>query len=176
MPRPRLRRRVMFQPGVTYFKPAGVPMGMLVGVVLAVDEFEAIRLKDYEGHEQSEAAEKMGISQPTFHRLILCARKKIADAIINGKSIRIEGGNYKMVQAQRPGMGREMGQGRGLGAGMGSKSGAVGGRMGGPFAAGPVGKCQCPKCGYEQEHVRGQPCINTKCPKCGSMMVRENNQ
>ena len=61
-----------------------------------VDEYEAVRLKDLEGLEQEDCAKKMNISQPTFHRLVLSARKKIADAIINGKAIRIEGGNYRI--------------------------------------------------------------------------------
>ena len=63
---------------------------------MPVDEYEAVRLKDLEGLEQEECARKMNVSQPTFHRLVLSARKKIADAIINGKAIRIEGGNYKI--------------------------------------------------------------------------------
>lgn len=57
--------------------------------VLAFDELEAVRLKDVEGIEQEKAAKKMNISQPTFHRLILSARRKIGDAIVNGKAIRI---------------------------------------------------------------------------------------
>ena len=64
-------------------------------VILQVDEFEAVRLKDLEGLEQEECAKKMNISQPTFHRLVLSARKKISDAIVNGKAIKIEGGNFK---------------------------------------------------------------------------------
>lgn len=59
-------------------------------IVLKKDEFESIRLKDFLGLEQNECAEKMGISQPTFHRLITSGRKKIADAIVNGKAIKIE--------------------------------------------------------------------------------------
>jgi len=82
MSRPRLLRRVGFEPGVTYFKPAGIRMIDLEESILTVDEFEAVRLKDLEGMEQEEAARKMNISQPTFHRLILSARKKIADAIV----------------------------------------------------------------------------------------------
>jgi predicted DNA-binding protein (UPF0251 family) len=96
MPRPRLCRRVWFEPNTTYFKPAGIPVRKLEEVVLTVDEFEAIRLKDLEGLEQEEAAKKMNISQPTFFRLLDSARKKISDAIINGKAIKIEGGNYKL--------------------------------------------------------------------------------
>ena len=96
MVRPRLCRRVRFNPGVVYFKPRGVRLTELEEVVLLVEEFEAVRLKDLEGLEQGECAKKMGISQPTFHRLVLSARKKIADAIVKGKAIRICGGNYKL--------------------------------------------------------------------------------
>ncbi len=64
-------------------------------MVLTVDEFEAVRLKDLEGLDQGVCAEKMDISQPTFHRLVISARKKIADALTHGKSIKIEGGHYR---------------------------------------------------------------------------------
>lgn len=96
MPRPRLCRRVQFNPNVTYFKPRGIPLRELEEVILHVDEYEAVRLKDLEGLEQEECAKKMNISQPTFHRLVLSARKKIADAIVNGKAIKIEGGNFRV--------------------------------------------------------------------------------
>ncbi len=88
--RPRLYRRILSTPNSTYFKPRGIPMSSLNEVVLAIDEFEAVNLKDLQGLEQSVCAKRMNISQPTFHRLIICARKKIADAIINGKAIKIE--------------------------------------------------------------------------------------
>ena len=69
-------------------------MTSLVCVKLNVDEFEAMRLKDLQGLEQTAAADSMHISQPTFHRVIEAARKKVADALVNGKAIRIEGGDY----------------------------------------------------------------------------------
>ncbi len=94
MPRPRICRRVQCEPSVQYFKPRGVPLPNLEVVSLAVDEFEAIRLKDFEDFEQEAAAGRMGISQPTFHRVLESARKKIADALVKGKAIRIEGGDY----------------------------------------------------------------------------------
>ena len=96
MVRPRRFRRVKLQPEVDYFKPSGIPLSSLTEVILQVDEFEAIRLKDLESLEQEECAKKMNISQPTFHRLVSSARKKIADAIVNGKAIKIQGGNYKI--------------------------------------------------------------------------------
>ncbi len=69
-------------------------MPSLESVELSVDEFEAIRLKDLEGLEQTAAAESMNISQPTFHRIIESARRKVADALVNGKAIRIGVGDY----------------------------------------------------------------------------------
>jgi predicted DNA-binding protein (UPF0251 family) len=92
---------------VTYFKPAGIRMIDLEEINLTVDEYEAVRLKDLEGLEQEECARKMNISQPTFHRLVLSARKKIADSIVNGKAIRIEGGDFEIVpKTTRRGKGR----------------------------------------------------------------------
>ena len=101
MVRPKRCRRVGFKPNVTYFKPAGVRIRELEEIVLTVDEFEAVRLKDLEEHDQEKCAKKMNISQPTFHRLVLNARKKIAGAIVNGKAIKIEGGNYRFSRSGR---------------------------------------------------------------------------
>lgn len=97
MPRPRRCRRVYFSPSITYFKPAGARLTQLEESVLTIDELEAIRLTDLLETSQTQAAEKMNISQPTFNRIIASARKKIADAVVNGKAIRVEGGNYIMA-------------------------------------------------------------------------------
>jgi predicted DNA-binding protein (UPF0251 family) len=97
MGRQPLWRRVDSLPQVTYFKPAGIPLAHLQEVRLSIEEAEAIRLKDIEGLEQDDCAQKMKVSRPTFARILLSARKKIADALLNGKAIRIEGGNYEMA-------------------------------------------------------------------------------
>ncbi len=97
MPRPIKWRRVDFVPEVTYFKPAGIPMPMLEEVALSVEEAEAIRLKDLEGLEQEQCAEKMSISRATFQRVLGSARQKVAEALLKGKAIRIEGGNFEMT-------------------------------------------------------------------------------
>lgn len=96
MARPFKCRRVAFIPGVTYFKPAGIPLRALEEARLTVEEAEAIRLKDLESLEQKEGAEKMNVSRSTFQRILASARQKIADALLNGKAIRIEGGNFEM--------------------------------------------------------------------------------
>jgi len=101
MPRPRRCRRVGFHPGSTFFKPSGVPRRGLEFVMLTIDEYESIRLKDLLGLSQEDCAKKMDISQPTFHRLVVSARKKIADSIVNGKALRIEGGNFRLGKMGR---------------------------------------------------------------------------
>lgn len=90
MPRTKCKRNIEFNPETTYYKPRGIPMNLLEEIKLEMDEFEAIRLRDFEGLYQEQAAEKMKISRQTFGRILESAHKKIADALIKGKSIRIE--------------------------------------------------------------------------------------
>ncbi|MFH1253938.1 MAG: DUF134 domain-containing protein [bacterium] len=90
MVRPLKPRRVSGCPQVFYFKPQGIPLRMLEEVVLMSDEFEAISLYTVDNLDQTVAAEKMGISQPTFARILQRAYKKIAQALVYGKAIRIE--------------------------------------------------------------------------------------
>jgi predicted DNA-binding protein (UPF0251 family) len=97
MPRPPKCRRVAYLPEVTYFKPAGIPLRILEEVCMSIEEAEALRLKDMEGLEQEQGAEKMNVSRPTFQRILASAHQKIADALLNGKAIRIEGGNFEMT-------------------------------------------------------------------------------
>ena len=84
-------------PPITYFKPRGVPLAHLHEVHLSVEEAEAIRLKDLEALEQEECAQRMNVSRTTFSRVLGSARQKMADALLNGKAIRIEGGNFEMA-------------------------------------------------------------------------------
>jgi len=97
LPRPPKCRRVEQIPEFNYFKPAGIPLVKLEENVLTVEEVEAIRLKDMEGLEQEECASRMHVSRPTFHRILVSARKKIAESLIEGKAIRIAGGNFQLV-------------------------------------------------------------------------------
>ena len=100
MPRRKCPRFVDGVPANRWFKPAGVPLSDLDEVVLALDEVEALRLADGEGCYQEEAAEQMGISRQTIGRILAEARRKVADALVNGKAIRIDGGNVTIRQSR----------------------------------------------------------------------------
>ena len=89
MVRPRLCRRIRFNPNVTYFKPQGVPMRYLEVIELTTEEAEALRLRNMKDLEQEEAAKKMNTSQSTFQRILSSAYKKITEALIEGKAIKI---------------------------------------------------------------------------------------
>jgi predicted DNA-binding protein (UPF0251 family) len=97
MPRPKKCRRVANMPERTYFKPAGMPLRSLKEVNISFEETEAVRLKDLEGLDQESGAKRMNVSRPTFQRILSSARAKMADAILNGKAIRIEGGDFEMM-------------------------------------------------------------------------------
>ena len=98
MVRPIKQRLVKFEPNVTYFKPRGIPLSTLEEVNLTVDEIETLRLKDIEDLDQKECAKKMKISTSTFQRILNSAHRKIAQALIGGRAIRIEGGVIKIMK------------------------------------------------------------------------------
>lgn len=101
MVRPVISRKVGYHPEVSYFKPRGIPMLDLEEVTLTVDEREAIRLADLQGLSHEEGGELMGVSRATFGRILRNARRIIADAIISGKAINIQGGTYEIVTSRR---------------------------------------------------------------------------
>ncbi|MBI5581512.1 MAG: DUF134 domain-containing protein [Deltaproteobacteria bacterium] len=96
MPRPRKCRMVDAKPGVWLFKPQGIPARLLDEVYLPIEGYEALRLADLEGLRQDEAAAKMKVSRQTFGRILADARRAVADALIHGLALRIEGGAYRM--------------------------------------------------------------------------------
>jgi predicted DNA-binding protein (UPF0251 family) len=98
MARPRKCRWVEMMPGVTFFKPQGIPLRLLEQAVITVDELEALRLSDYAGLSQEEVAQQMQVSRPTVTRMLARAHRAVADALVNGKAIRIEGGDYTLGQ------------------------------------------------------------------------------
>jgi uncharacterized protein len=89
MPRPFKRRILSTKPRSRYFKPAGVPMRSLDEVVLTAAEVEALKMRG-QGLSQTEIGGKMGVSQPTLHRILSSAVRKVGDALANGKAIRID--------------------------------------------------------------------------------------
>jgi predicted DNA-binding protein (UPF0251 family) len=123
MPRPHKPRLVGHAPDVVYFKPRGVPLLALEEVVLGFDETEALRLADLEGMSHEQVGERMQISRATAGRILESARRKVADALVNGKALRIADGAAPHQlgvdpdkRAPRPGW-RGRGRGRGWGGG-----------------------------------------------------------
>ncbi len=96
--RPKKTRWVKCEPGEKCFKPQCRPLEELEEVVLTMDEYEAVRLSDLEGLTQEEAAEKMKVHRSTISRILSSGHQKIADALVNVKAIRIEGGNCKIIR------------------------------------------------------------------------------
>jgi predicted DNA-binding protein (UPF0251 family) len=88
-------------PESNYFKPRGIPLSMLDEVILTVDEFEAIRLADLDSLYQEQAAQDMKVSRPTFGRIIESAHKKVAEALVKGKALKIEGGEFEMASIRK---------------------------------------------------------------------------
>lgn len=140
MARPPKCRRVEFEPTFTYFKPAGVPKKDLEELVLNIEELEAIRLKDREGLEQVDCAKRMHISRATFQRILVSARNKIAEAIVEGKAIKIEGGNYHFGEKRH------------------FKCESCDHEFAKPFGTGSPGKeLRCPKCNLQVHRVSTKP-------------------
>jgi uncharacterized protein len=97
VPRPFSSRHIAGRPAAQVYKPAGVPVLELDAVVMTLDEFEAMRLADLDGLYQQQAAAEMKISRTTFSRVIDSAHRKMADAIVHGKALHIEGGPVQVV-------------------------------------------------------------------------------
>ena len=125
MPRPKMPRWIQGPPPASVFKPAGIPARDLQWVVLRLDEFEALRLADYEGLKQEQVAERLGVSRPTVSRILENARRTVAAAMVEGKTLMIEGGPVQFAPPVP--MGR--GSGRGRGGGWRHRGGRGGPRM-----------------------------------------------
>ncbi len=133
MVRPRKLKRINFEPNVTYFKPRAVPLSELEEVDLTLDELEALRLSNIKKLSQIDAANEMNVHQSTFQRTLTRANEKVTEALVNGKAIKIHGGEYKMPD--RDGTGPK-GEGSQTGAGMGNCTGKKAKREG----VGPCGR------------------------------------
>lgn len=120
MARPRKRRRVCSLPNIKAFGPLNGGINRKASIILSIEEFEVIRLIDLEGLEQEQCAERMGVARSTIQRMYTEAKQKVADSIVNGKVLRIEGGDYILCEIDReqcPSCGRgphRHGRGRGF--------------------------------------------------------------
>jgi predicted DNA-binding protein (UPF0251 family) len=94
MSRPKRKRFISNPPAMDGFKPFGIPISELEPVILLFEEYEALKLTDYDGLTQETAAGSMNVSRPTFTRIYEQARRSIAKAFVEGKAIIIEGGNF----------------------------------------------------------------------------------
>lgn len=173
MPRPWCKRRIVFVPQVTCFKPAGIPADALEGVTLTLDAPEALRLADFNGLYQEQAAERIGVSRATFARIIESARKKVADALLHGKVLRVEGG--PVIMKREPSMNTDQLRdqssptpGRGP-----CRCGMRRGRCRGNKRGTAHAWCICTGCSERAPHIPGEPCSHKICPKCGSRMTCE---
>jgi len=137
MPRPCCCRRVAGMPRCVLFKPCGVPAASLQEVTLQVDELEAICLTDFRGLYQAKAAAAMGVSRQTLGRIVESARRKVAEALTQGKALRIEGGKVSTAVARTIRC-RDC-------------------RHEWPLRAGAVPPCKCPKCESRNVCCMGGP-------------------
>lgn len=190
MSRPRRFRRILKDPKIRCFKPEAEELNELLPIEINIDEFEAIRLRDYLNIQQKKSAELMGISQPTFHRILVSARKKISEALIEGKSIIIVGQDYliddnrykckscdfewknpgkeykKCPECQSENIVIELQEKDSSSEDVSLLSRVSYGGQG--LGAGPPRVCKCPECGFEYPKTKAVPCKNTKCPRCDS--------
>lgn len=190
MVRPKRFRQILQEPQIRCFKPdLKKDMGQIKPIEITLDEFESIRLRDYNGVKQNEAAKTMDISQPTFHRILTSGRGKIAKALIEGKIIKIKGGilmtseygckscGFKWSSPEKEyencpdckseyvyKIGTAEVQETARQPVMGRRRGYGGNGIG----AGPPRACKCAQCGYESPKTQGVPCRNTNCPECGT--------
>ena len=102
MPRPMKCRIITEMPNHLAFKPVGMPMEELEKVILTLDEYEALRLADFEELYQENAAEKMNVSRQTFGNIVKSARKKVSETLITGKAIIIESGDVTILNKPCP--------------------------------------------------------------------------
>ncbi|HNW44993.1 MAG TPA: DUF134 domain-containing protein [Elusimicrobiales bacterium] len=104
MTRPFKCRKVFAEPRAYYFKPRAVPLCELEEITLQLDEFQALKYAELDGKDQSGSAKAMKVSRQTFGNILASARRKLADAVVNGKALKIEGGP---VEIRRPPCGGE---------------------------------------------------------------------
>lgn len=182
MPRPKRHRKICTPPKMRGFKPFGIPAHELETMMLQYDEYETIRLCDYENLKQDEAAGRMNISRPTFTRIYDKARKKVARALVEGKIIEIQGGVFQLDQNWykcsdchhtfiiTENNKSECEHCNSLNI-ITLNTNTVMEKQG----YGSEGNCICVHCNIRIPHKPGVPCRQERCPECGKIMLRENS-
>ena len=194
-PRPKKQRKLNEPPFITGFIPENGDFNPAQSITLFFEEYEALKLADYKGLSQLEASKMLDVSRPTFTRIYDSARKKIAQALVEHKRIRIGGGNavfnekwyacnscesvFKLLQTSTDTIvcpvcqSKEVVEIQEANFGFGQRRG-MGGK-GRHLKSGPSGNCICPKCSYTVEHQVGIPCNSMLCPHCNIRLIRENS-
>ncbi len=199
-PRPKRRRILSEPPSVSGFVPESGDYSSALEdtVILLFEEYESIKLADYECLTQLEASKRMHISRPTFTRVYDSARKKVAKAFVENKRISIEGGHvdfqadwyrcencgtiFKLKSGGKvkscPVCGEEQTIPLQQVVNRFSEHGRGAGHGGGRFhgGRGVAGFCICPGCDYKIKHAPGIPCGSLLCPHCNIRMVREDSE
>ncbi|MBB3186063.1 DUF134 domain-containing protein [Microbacter margulisiae] len=176
MPRPKRWRKVSNPPIISGFKPYGssIDNDSAESIFLRFEEYEAIRLCDYEGMNHHEASMEMQVSRPTLTRIYAIARQKIAEAFVMGKQIIIEGGKiyfdsdwynchqcgsyFNRLNKQEPIIRCPLCNSDQIASA--DQSAEY------PETFSNNGRCTCPICGFSKPHVHGMPCKHEICPHC----------
>lgn len=176
MPRPKRRRMMATPPAVEGFRPFGVPITDIEPIELLFEEYESIKLTDYEGLTQEQAAERMNISRPTFTRIYEKARKTIAQSFVEGKAIIIKGGDfhsddhwYRCEDCNQVIVSKE--ETDTCNHCHSKKLHSLTRCCKDMDCEGGI--CICVQCDTEIPHEKGKPCKEHLCPKCGAKMMRK---
>ena len=185
-PRPKRFRMMHHPPVVRGFRPYGSSTGLTGNIKLLFEEYEAVKLADYENLSQLEAAKRMNISRPTFTRIYDKARKKIAQAFIENLTIVIDGGNvqfegewfrclncnstFKVPKTENELTECPICHSKKI-VNINSNIGRE--KEYNIKRRGDTGFCVCINCGMKISHQAGIPCRNVICPNCGMNMRRE---
>ncbi len=190
-PRPKKHRKLGTPPRLKGFKPIGVPMALSDNISVQYEEYEALRLADYENLSHVEAAKRMNVSRPTFTRMYEKIRRKLAEAFVEGKAIVIEGGDvdfdkqwYRCKDCHNIFHSKKetnpectFCQSHNIEHINASiQNWRNRNRRGQNLTNQEEMKqeqCICPSCGYSTSHIPGIPCKEIQCPQCEVHLVRK---
>ena len=183
MPRPKRKRNVTQPPRMEGFKPFGIPINDLEPVILFFEEYEAVRLLDYLGMTQLEAAHEMAVSRPTLTRIYEKARRTIAEAFVDGKAIFIAGGDYHTNEFwyRCEACHKLLISSHAIRFCSFCNSDKIRTLSNNPDIVEhqkheeEPGFCICLNCNTKIPHQPGVPCRENSCPQCGKQMIRENS-